>query len=332
MLVHRAKYGTMGATNSRRCHVPASANPPVMSADEFERLFQRVRNWGRWGDDDQRGALNLIGPAQRRAAAALVREGAVVSCAHPLNTVPEIDNGNPALHFMLRSGDAGPDVTSHADFIGIAPHGHSHTHLDALCHFFYQGQMYNGRPISDVKSTGAHSNSIHAAAVEGVVTRGVLLDVARSRGGEWLEPGDTVTVAELEAAEATQGVKVGQGDVMLVRTGRTARRARLGPWDTRREGIAALHPTTAAFMHERGVAVMSTDGGNDTGTLVCEAHRSPVHVLCLVAMGVWILDNARLEELAAACQQRNRWEFLFMMAPLRLELGTSSPVNPLAVF
>jgi hypothetical protein len=203
-----------------------------LSAAAFEALFAQCSNWGRWGEDDQRGTLNLITPEKTRAAAALVQEGVSVSCALPINTTADLDNPMPGTHLMLRAGDVTPDWPTHstADYLAIAPHGLAHSHLDALCHVTWQGQIYNGRPASQVTSMGALCNDITAGA-QGIVSRGVLLDLPAVRGVEWLEPNTALRPSDLEAAEAAAGVRVESGDLLLVRTGRWKRRAAHGAWN-----------------------------------------------------------------------------------------------------
>ena len=146
----------------------------------------------------------------------------------------------------------------------------------------------------------------------------------------WLEPGEHVTTADLEAAERAQGVTVGAGDILLVRTGHTRRLGEL-MWDTGRAKVG-LHPFTARFLAERRVAALGSDGNNDTAPSDTEGIGFPVHVLAVTGMGLHLLDYLMLETAAAECERAGRWEFLFVAAPLRIEHGTGSPVNPLAVF
>jgi len=304
---------------------------------ELEHLFESVKNWGRWGADDERGALNLITPARREAAARLVRDGEAVSCALELPVVPAPDNPTPAQHHMVMAGDARhetgvPHLETALDYIGIACHGMATSHIDALCHVFVRGQMYNGFPASDVRSTGAARNSIMAAR-DGIVGRGVLLDLPRLRGVPWLEPGASIARDELEAAERAQNVRISEGDILLIGTGRDARRRELGAWDPVRVGLAGLDPGCIPLLHERGIAVLGCDGISDPlPSAGVEGWPIPVHQCCLVAMGVHLLDNLELGRLAAACAARKRWEFLFNVAPLRIERATGSPVNPVALF
>jgi len=305
------------------------------SAEELARIFEQVKIWGRFGADDERGALNFVSDAKRAAAAALVREGHVVSCSRALPVEPSPENPRPAQHHMLRAGDAGPERSgfdSTGDYIGVAFHGMATSHLDALCHVLVGGRMYNGFGAGEVKSTGALRCSVMAAR-DGIVSRGVLLDVPRARGVRWLEPRERIRRSELEAAERTGGARVEEGDVLLISTGRDARRAELGPWDPSGVGLAGLHPECIPWLHERRIAVLGSDGVSDP--LPASGPPGwpiPVHQCCLVAMGVHLLDNLALAELGDACAARGRSEFLFVVAPLRIEGGTGSPVNPLAIF
>jgi kynurenine formamidase len=306
------------------------------SREYLERVFEETRNWGRWGPDDERGALNWITPRKRAAAAALVREGAVVSCALELATMPGPGNPVPVQHMMIAAGDAREfsgmtGLEASNDFVGVACHGVSVSHVDALCHIFVEGRMYNGFEASQVKSIGALRNSIMAAR-DGIVSRGVLLDIPRLRGVRWLEPGDCIAPDELTSAEHAQGVEVGEGDVLLVSTGRDARRARHGPWDYT-QMLAGLHPTCVPWLHARRIAVLGSDGISDPlPPNAAPGWPVPIHQCVIAGMGVHLLDNLELGRLSAACRARERYEFLLAIAPLRIERATGSPVNPIALF
>ncbi len=303
-----------------------------MSADEFQALFDRVSNWGRWGADDERGALNLITPEHRVRAAGLVRDGVTVSCSLPINTAADSDNVYPAVHLMLRAGDVVEDTPtrSTADYLAIAPHGVAHSHLDALCHVSWRGKIYNDRPVSLVTSMGAKANAI-TIGQDGIVSRGVLLDIPVAQGVPWLEPGTPILPSDLEAAEAAGGVCVGEGDVLLVRTGRWRRRREVGPWESR-ETLAGLHTDCAPWLRERGVALLGCDGVSDYRPHHVEGVGLPIHTLTLVAIGIQLLDNQNLDDLSDACAERRRYEFLLTIAPLKLVGGTASATNPIAMF
>jgi len=302
-----------------------------VSADEFGRLFQALSTWGRWGDTDQRGALNHLTPERVAAAAALVEQGVTVTLSWPLHTEAAAHTPQPAEVRMTTEGDAHgtSGMVVEKDYVGIHYHGDTHTHLDALCHIGYEGLLYNGVPIDVVTSKGATADSVELLK-DGLVGRGVLLDIPAHRGVPWLEPGDSIFRADLEAAEEEQGTAVREGDILLVRTGHARRLDELGPWDTPNHK-AGLHPTALTFVAERGVAVLGSDGNSDTAPSGTEGEEFPIHVLALNAMGVWLLDYLRFEELVTACQRAGRWEFLFVAAPLRIAGGTGSPINPLAI-
>ncbi|MCY3919688.1 MAG: cyclase family protein [Chloroflexi bacterium] len=304
-----------------------------LSGADVTEIAQQVSNWGRWGPDDERGALNLITPARRAAAAALIRDGETVSCARPLPTGPAPNNPFPVQHLMLATGDARPRVGPAAamDYFAIAPHGMATTHIDALCHIFTGDKMFNGYDRSEVRSDGAHKLSIMAGK-DGILGRGVLLDIARLRGVGWLDKGEPIGVEDLEAAEAAQGVTAGPGDILLIGTGRDRAEAEAGgPWDYL-EGLAGLHAETLPWLRERDIAMLGCDGVSDVMPSGIPDAWMPLHEVIIPWMGVHLIDNMQLDRLAAACREREQYAFCLVFAPLRLRRGTASPVNPLAIF
>jgi kynurenine formamidase len=308
-----------------------------LSADEFDTLFQDMKRWGRWGTQDQRGALHFLTPQRVAASARLVRDGVSVSLSLPLNTEAAIDNPKPAVHRMIlpdviASGEANSGLESPQfvkDYIGVDYHNDGHTHIDALCHVDYQRLLYNAQPDDSVTTDGASVDTIDILK-DGLVGRGVLLDIPRLRGVPWLEPGEHIFRDDLEAAERAQGLVVGEGDILLIRTGHVRRLSELGPWDTAQHK-AGLHPTAMSFIAERLVAALGSDGNSDTAPSTTDGVGFPIHVLAINALGIHLLDYLQLEDLRAACEQAGRWEFLFVAAPLRIPGGTGSPVNPLAI-
>jgi kynurenine formamidase len=257
----------------------------------------------------------------------------VVSCALDLPVHPAPDNPHPALHMMIRGGDdcviPGIDLEFTSDFVGIGFHGMACSHIDALCHVLKDGRMYNGFPGTDVKSTGAKRNSVMCAK-EGIISRGVLLDIPRTLGVPWLEPGHVIDPEDLDAAEAKQSVKVRKGDILLVSTGRDARRAKRVPWSMS-SGQPGLHAECLSWLRERDVAVLGSDYGSDVLPSGIEGWMMPIHQTTLVAMGVHLLDNLQLGSLMAACAELGQWDFQLTIAPLRIPEGTGSPVNPIAL-
>ncbi len=304
-----------------------------MTAHEFRELFDAVSNWGRWDDDGERGALNHLTPARTRAAAELVRSGVTITLAQPLGTEARPDVPEPADHHMtmLTNVDIGSGSVRFAkDYVGLDYHNDGHSHIDAFCHVAFDGSLFNGEPESSITAQGAAAGTIDVLK-DGLVGRGVLLDVPRVRGVAWLEPGEHVFVEDLQAAEREQGVEVRTGDVLLVRTGHSLRLAELDPWDTP-TAKAGLHPTTASFLAERQVTALGSDGNNDTAPSTTEGVAFPIHVLALNAMGVHLFDYLQFEDVVRECEAVGRWEFLFAAAPLRIPGGTGSPLNPIAIF
>jgi kynurenine formamidase len=310
--------------------------PRPVSKAEFDKLFQAVCNWGRWGPDDERGTLNYVAAEHVRRAAALVRSGRSVSMAVPINTTAGPDNPRPAVHYMVQNYDIHSDLGEPqfcTDFLATEFHGDCHTHIDALCHIAYQGKLYNGKPASAVTSHGPTLQDITAFA-HGIVGRGVLLDIPRLRSVKWLEPGEAVTRAELEAAEKAQGVRLSEGDIFVFRTGHHRRRLELGPWNNGYdgEGKAGLHVDTILLLHERKVAAFLPDGDGETVPSNVEGVAYPIHALQIAAMGMICADSLQFEELVKVCEEEKRWEFLVVAAPLRLPRGTGSLFNPIAIF
>lgn len=302
-----------------------------MSVSAFRALYQRLRDQVRWGPDDRRGALNHITPARRAAAAGEVQAGRTVTMAAPLATSAP-DNPEPGTRHMKRLPHEPSDVAGlsfAADQLVVNIHGDVDSHIDALCHVSYEGALYNGITCAAVTSQGASELSIEEAR-DGIVGRGVLLDIPRLRGVRWLEPGDQVTTEELVAAEAAQQVRVGPGDLLFVRLGHRLRRQEVGPWDVPRSR-AGLDPRTMEFMAERQVAALGSDSNSDAAPSTVADVGFPVHVLAINAMGLYLLDYLQFEDLVPLCEAAGRWSFLCVIAPLRLPGGTGSPANPIAI-
>lgn len=297
-----------------------------MLEDEALQLFETCSNVGRWGPDDELGTLNFIGPENRVAAAGLVRSGEVVPLGMVMSTRRSRKNPAPLVHRMLRaSGD--PPLAA-ADAFEITPHGFACTHLDAIGHVYFEGRAWNGRLAAEiVRADGLRFGSVLAAG-NGIVTRGILLDVAAVRRVPWLAADETVTLADLAAAEHMAGLRVGRGDAVLVRVGLGAREQVEGEEDPEiRAGIGA---DCLEWLHEREVAVY---GGDCVEQLPSPYPRLPLplHQVGSVAMGLALLDCVDVEALAVACARAARWEFMLVCAPLRIPRATGSPVNPVAI-
>jgi kynurenine formamidase len=331
-MMKRMMFGTLAAV------LAVSASPMVVGSTqssggtqavakaEYDRWKTELSNWGRWGKDDQIGAVNLITPAKGRQAAALVKEGFSVSLARDVDTEKAVDNPQPYERQMLAIG---------SDRFGVAFHGVAHTHLDSLAHINYDGVFYNGyKPDADaVMKAGGHARNSIINLKNGIFTRGVLIDVPRLKGVPYLEPNSRITLQDIEAWERMAGVKVSPGDALFIRTGRWARRAAVGPWDVGRTGLrpgpsAAILP----WLKARDVALLGSDVPPSTAPSDVAGETGAVHDFTLVTLGVHLFDNCDLEALAEAAAARRRWEFLLTVAPLPIRGGTGSPVNPIATF
>ena len=306
---------------------------------DFEEMLARLSNWGRWGADDERGALNYVTDEKRRRAAGLVRRGRTFSLSIPVEGGRGPQRGlggriNP-LHFMTATGcdPSGPVDLGHGcrytdDFLAMTVQGG--TQWDALCHIFYDGKLYNGHPASAVTSRGAARNGIEKVHAD-FVTRGVLLDVAREKGVDCLERGYAITAADLEAAERTQGVAVESGDVLLVRTGQMSTVVGFRDWSAFHGTEAGLHWETAEWLHEREVAAVAADNSMVEASGVLEGVVIPFHMLALCKLGIHLGEFWYLEELADDCADDGVWEFLLVAQGLPIVGGTGTPVNPLAL-
>ncbi len=288
-----------------------------VTKEQYDRWMTELSNWGRWGDDDQLGALNLITPAKRVEAAGLVETGRVVSMARDM-TIERLDdpastsaNRPPVLAGSVRNVfGIDTDNGYFWERYEIEYHGGLVTHLDAFCHVAYDGKVYNGRDFEDVASLedGCSAMGVVNLKEEGLVTRGVLIDM----------PGTAVRRQDIEAWEAETGITISAGDALFLRTGR----------DIGQTG--GYHPSLLPFFKERDIALLGADVPQEGGQI--EGVAIPVHFFTLVALGVHLFDNLGLEALAETASELNRWEFLFMASPHGVPNGAGTAINPLAVF
>ena len=305
---------------------PAAAGP--LDAATIDRWMTELSNWNRWGKDDERGTVNLMTDEKRKRALATVKEGVTVSLSRDTDPVRSADNGNP-FGLSMAAVAADPDPFA-METVTITFHGSAYTHMDALSHMYYKGQTYNGAPKSLISASGASRNTVEAFK-RGFIGRGVLMDIPRLKGLPYLEPRTAITPADLDAWEKQAGITVGSGDIVFFRTGRWARRAKVGPWDIGTES-AGLHPTVARWLKSRDVAIVGWDGHGEVMPSLVTGVEFPIHQLLLIAMGTPLFDNCDLEGLAEAAGSRNRWTFLLTASPLAVPNGTGSPLNPIAVF
>lgn len=305
----------------------ANRTPPTV--EEYKAFRDRLSNWGRWGDDDQLGTLNHVTHETRRSAAALVREGLTVSLSRPLATATADRsrlNSVPAEHRMTLHGRV-----ACTDYIGVSYHGYVNTHVDALCHVYGTDDvMYNGRPIADVTSEGASSNSIDSWS-NGILTRGVLYDVPRHRGVPYVTVEEPVHGWELLDIAEDQGVEPRTGDAVLIRSGRAAFEE-ANPDANNPLALPGNHASIIEFLHDANAALLGWDLMESAGQEEYGTPIGPIHCFAIPYMGMPLLDNANFEALSETCAKLGRWEFLLIIAPIVVIGGTGSPANPIAVF
>jgi kynurenine formamidase len=300
----------------------------IPTRDEVLAYLKEDRNWGRWGDADQMGAVNMITRQKRVEAAASVKSGRAVSLSRPFPTIPAPNNPTPAHHFMKLVSRGGRSGFS-ADYYGISYHGTATTHLDALCHVWDENGMWNGRqPEEHITMDGAEWGSVEHWK-EGLTTRGVLLDVPKHRGEPYVTMENPIHGWELEDIAREQGVEMAPGDALVVYGGREKWDEDGNPlWGSDSAERPGLHASCLKFIRESDCSLLVWDmmdltpNGYDLGWSVHGA---------IFAYGIGLLDNALLQPLAEACGEEGRYEFMLTVNPLRVVGGTGSPVNPVAI-
>jgi kynurenine formamidase len=324
-----ALLAALGAAPWGGADAPRPEARKKLTRADIDTMMTSLSNWGRWGKEDQLGALNLITPEKRKQAAALVREGVVFSLARPA-IKERLDDSAAFVHRMVTLPREGADITASGDEYSVQYHGFTQTHLDGLCHLAYKGKMYNGFAQTEVTAKGARKLGIENIR-KGIFTRCVLMDMPALFESRFLKGSQAIYPEDLEAWEKKAGFKVEAGDAILVRTGRWTRRELDGPWDILKNS-AGLHASCLPWLKKRDVAVVGSDLALDVLPSGVEGFDLPVHWVTIVAMGVPILDNLDLEKLSEEAKARKRWTFLLTVAPLVVEGGTGSPVNPLATY
>jgi kynurenine formamidase len=281
-------------------------------------------NWGRWGDDDESGTLNLITEAVRARAAAEARSGRAVSQALPVRPAPIISGpfaparaeASPVQQLVAYTP---PALQATADVMVVTNHHPRSTHMDSLCHQAIDGLVYPGRPLADSVTSAGATHAATTAFASGVVTRGILLDLAADGP---LPGGYAVTARDLDAAEEREGVTVESGDALVLR----------GGWAlTAEPPVPGISADAVRWMHRRGVSLYAGDIG-DARPALDPGAPAPLHKIGLVRLGMPLIDAANVEDLATACAELSRYSFLLTIAPPRIHGLTGVPVNPLAIF
>ncbi len=316
---------------------PSTQDPSVkVTLETLERWETELSNWGKWGPNDQRGALNYITPEKTRAATRLFEDGVTVTLGHFVNEDASIDSGNfwPTDHQMTSIDPNTGQVRGALDAMSFSLHDGQLSHMDALCHYATQRDgesiIFNGYP-QNLNVGGCTGDLAIDDMGPGYVTRGILVDMPLLRGVDWLEPSTPIYVSDLEEWEDFAGIKVEPGDVLFIRAGRWARRAEIGPWNYAR-GAAGLHASVLPWLKERGVSLLVGDAVNDVQPSGVDGINRPVHTMTQVFIGLPLVDNGYLEDVAREAEARGRWEFMVSWQITKVPNGTASPFNAIATF
>ncbi len=299
----------------------ADWKPPTQ--DRADGYFKELNNWGRWGHDDQKGTVNLITPAKQQAAQALVKTGRTVSLARDVAPLP-----------VYMYSATCPSKRERADVVldrfDMIYHGFWITHVDALCHVAWDGELYNGRPFAESLSVAGASWCPIDPLFDGITTRGVLLDVAAGRTEGHVTVGHPVTPKELDETARRQGVRVEPGDVVVVRSGDEPFRRANPAWIPRESPHPGLQLGCLEWFREKDIAAIAWDM-MDERPIGYKGFGMGVH-LAIPFLGLALVDNTNPERLAVACKEMGRYEFMFTATPLRLVGATGAPAHPLAIF
>lgn len=316
-------------------HPSTQAPDRRVTLEMLEQWETELSNWGRWGADDQRGTLNLITPEKTLQATRLVERGITVNLhSNPIKrTGSDTGSFGENSHRMYRLDPVTAEPRGALDIIQLSLHDGLHSHMDALCHYqkVVDGErvIFNGYP-ANLTAVGCQDLAIDRMG-PGYVTRGILVDLPRLRGVEWLEPSTPIYVEDLEAWEEHAGIRIGSGDVLLIRTGRWAKREAEGPW-AYGQGGAGLHASVLPWLRERDVALLVSDAVNDVQPSGVDGINRPIHQLTQVNLGLPLVDNGYLEDAAELAAELGRWEFMFTLHIMQLRGATAAPFSALATF
>jgi len=294
---------------------------------EFDIIFSKVNNKNKWGPNDKLGTINYITNEKVLSALKIPSNGVSVSLA--FNMADDSTRLNSSSYDNISNFSYEPISMEHngynwiIDTYEIAYHGFTHSHIDGINHLSKDGEMYNGFTDPSILGIDNYKN--------GIISKGILIDVPLLHSKEYVEAGYKVTLKDILDFENIYNVKIEKGDVLLIRTGRWIEKKRKGDWDFPKNN-AGIHYNIIPLLSEREIAVLGSDGTSDSNPPLIKEEGSPIHMLTLVAMGMPLLDNLNLDELSKKAQELNKWEFLISFQPLRFEGGTGSPLNALAVF
>jgi len=294
---------------------------------EFDKIYSKVNNKNKWGPDDKLGTINYITNEKVLSALKIPNKGISVSLG--FNMVDDSTRINNSSYDHLSKFSYKQIFKEHngynwiMDNYEIAYHGFTHSHIDGINHLSKDGEMYNGFTDPNILGIDNYKN--------GIISKGILIDVPLLYSKEYVEAGYKVTLKDILDFEKKYNVKIEKGDVLLIRTGRWIEKEIRGDWNFPKKA-AGIHYNIIPFLSKREIAVLGSDGTNDSHPPLIKEEGSPIHMLTIVAMGMPLLDNLNLEELSKKAIEINKWEFFISLQPLRLEGGTGSPLNALAIF
>jgi kynurenine formamidase len=305
--------------------------------DKFNNLSKEISNWGRWGPNDQLGTLNNISDKNIIEAKKLIIEGKTISLSRNMGKKITPFNSAPIKHqpFIIPSGAFGQDPEhSHegaGDTFEINYHGFSHTHIDAINHFARDGKMYNGYTFEIGSNNEFENLGIEEVGKLGIVSRGVLIDLPVFFDVDYIKSGTAIKIEDIKKWEKKNNIKIGKGDILLLRTGRWEELRQKGYWDFSKKATG-FHYSVATFFKERDIAVIGCDGVNDVMPSGIESKFNALHELAIVDLGMPIIDNMDLDLLSKKLEKLNRKTFLFIANPLRIKGATGTPINPIAIY
>jgi len=303
------------------------ATTTTWTVEAIESIYEQVSNWGRWGPDDELGALNFITQEKVREASSLVRKGRLISIGRDLSTEKSPLNPKP---IVLKIADSTFGPHSHGASCDLTTHNHGpQTHVDPTSHVFHKGKVYPGKNWEDVITREGLTFGSMYAKREGIVTRGVLLDIPRARGVDYLDPSDTITAEDLAEAERISGVEVTSGDAICIRAGFAAYQKATGIYEIKPR--TGLGPDCAVWIHDKEVAVVSNECPEKLPS-ICPEVGLVWHIAGLVYLAVTFVESPDLDKLKQVCEEEGTNEFMFIVAPQRIPGGTGNLVNPLVCF
>ena len=309
----------------------------ISEREKFDNLSKEISNWGRWGPNDQLGTLNNISNENITNAKKLIIEGKTISLSRDMSKESNPFNFAPIKHdpfiFPPDAFGADPDLAQEGagDIFEINYHGYSHTHLDAVNHFARDGKMYNGYPFKINLNNEFENLGVDEIGNSGIVGRGVLIDLPVFFGVDFIKAGTAIKIKDILEWEKKNNIKIGKGDILLLRTGRWEQLRQEGYWEITKK-ITGFHYTVASFLKERDVAAIGCDGVSDVYPSGIESKKDALHELVLVDLGMPIFDNMDLDLLSKQLKTLGRKTFMFVANPLKIKGATGAPINPVAIF